>query len=75
MIAIAGAGVWLLPELASASATLPQTLAVGSAAALASGLAALWLFVWLLRAQRFYLFAGYAWAAGAATLVAWALSG
>ena len=75
VIAIAGAGVWLLPELASASATVPQPLALGGAAALASGLGALWLFVWLLRAQRFYLFAGYAWAAGAATLVAWTLGG
>jgi undecaprenyl-diphosphatase len=68
VIAISGAGILLLPELTSISSTLFQTIAFGAVAALLSGLVALWLFVWLLRTQRFYLFAWYAWILGIATL-------
>ena len=41
----------------------------GSVAALISGLIALWLFVWLLREQRFHVFSWYAWALGAGVLI------
>ena len=70
VIAITGAGVLLLPELATISNALFQTIALGAMAALLSGLLALWLFVWLLRTQRFYLFAWYAWVLGITTLTA-----
>jgi undecaprenyl pyrophosphate phosphatase UppP len=43
--------------------------------ALVSGLAALWLFVRLLRNQAFHRFAYYVWPAGAAFLVWLALRG
>jgi undecaprenyl-diphosphatase len=71
VIAIAGAAVLMLPELTSMSDALLMTIGIGSVAALASGLLALWLFVWLLREQRFHVFAWYAWALGAGVLV-WA---
>jgi undecaprenyl pyrophosphate phosphatase UppP len=45
----------------------------GSVAALLSGLLALAAFVWLLRTQRFFIFAWYAWVVGAITVV-WALA-
>jgi undecaprenyl pyrophosphate phosphatase UppP len=41
-------------------------------AALFTGLLALIAFVWLLRTQRFHIFAWYAWIVGALT-VGWAL--
>ncbi len=68
MIAMAGAGVLLLPELTSIDANLLGSIAAGSLAALLSGLAALVAFVWLLRTQRFYAFAWYAWIVGAVTI-------
>jgi undecaprenyl-diphosphatase len=72
VIAIAGAGVLLLPELSAVSALEMRAIAIGSAAALISGLAALWLFLWLLRGKKFHLFAWYAWIVGIAILVfAW----
>ena len=74
VIAIAGAGVLLLPELSNVSGSLLQSIGFGGAAALVSGLLALWLFVWLLREQRFHVFAWYAWTIGAATLVAVSLN-
>ena len=70
VIAIAGAGILVLPELTTVSGPLLQSIAIGGTSALLSGLVALWLFVWFLRAQRFYLFAWYAWLVGAATLTA-----
>lgn len=68
--AIAGAAVLALPEARAASPEMLAACAVGGAVALASGLAALWLFVQLLRRQRFHRFAFYAWAVGGAFL-AW----
>ncbi len=68
MIAMAGAGVLLLPELTSIDASLLNTIAAGSIAALLSGLAALAAFVWLLRTQRFYIFSWFAWIVGAITI-------
>ena len=44
-------------------------LLIGGAIALVSGIAAIWLFVKLLKSQGFYRFAWYAWAAGALALV------
>ncbi|MGI9309119.1 MAG: undecaprenyl-diphosphate phosphatase [Gammaproteobacteria bacterium] len=72
MIAMAGAGVLLLPELNAVNPELLTTIMFGSIAALFSGLMALTAFVWLLRTQRFYAFAWYAWIVGAITVV-WAL--
>jgi len=69
VIAISGAGVLLLPELTAVTGPLLQAIAFGGVSALVSGLIALWLFIWFLRAQRFYLFAWYAWVVGAATLI------
>jgi undecaprenyl-diphosphatase len=66
--AIAGAAVLMLPDATAASPEALRALAVGGAAALASGLAALWLFVRLLRSGGFHRFAWYAWAAGATFL-------
>jgi undecaprenyl-diphosphatase len=72
MIAMAGAGILLLPELSSVDPTLMTAITYGSIASLLSGLVALAAFVWLLRTQRFYIFAWYAWVVGAIT-VTWAL--
>jgi undecaprenyl-diphosphatase len=72
MIAMAGAGILLLPELSSVDPALMTSITFGSIAALISGLMALAAFVWLLRTQRFYIFAWYAWVAGAITIT-WAL--
>jgi undecaprenyl-diphosphatase len=74
MIAMAGAGVLLLPELSSIDPELMNAILFGSVAALLSGLLALAAFVWLLRTQRFFIFAWYAWVVGAITVV-WALWG
>jgi undecaprenyl-diphosphatase len=73
MIAMAGAGVLLLPELSNVDPGLMTSITFGSIAALLSGLVALSAFVWLLRTQRFYVFAWYAWVVGAITVI-WALN-
>lgn len=64
VIAMAGAAVLLLPEIASSDPDLLGSILAGSSAALVSGLMALVAFVWLLKTQRFYVFSWYAWAAG-----------
>ena len=71
-IAMAGAGVLLLPELTAVSPELMRNIGFGAFAALISGLLALAAFVWLLRTQRFHVFAWYAWIIGAITII-WAL--
>lgn len=71
--AIAGAAVLMLPDATAASPELLRAMAFGGAAALVSGLAALWLFVRLLRSGSFHRFAWYAWAVGAAFLTYLAL--
>lgn len=68
VIAIAGAGVLLLPELTSVSPAESLAISVGGVAALVSGLLAIWIFLWLLRGRRFHLFAWYAWIVGLGTL-------
>lgn len=67
--AILGAAVRTLPELAAVSSGELPALAVGGAAALVSGVAAIWLFVRLLRQRSFHRFAYYTWAAGALFLL------
>lgn len=68
IIAMAGAAVLLAPELAGASTAVVSSILVGGGVALVSGLLALVSFIWLLRSQRFYAFAWYAWIVGAAFL-------
>ena len=69
IIAISGAAVLMLPEIQGASDAVIGTLAVGSAAALVSGVLAIWLFIQLLRRQSFHLFAYYTWSVGAMFLL------
>jgi undecaprenyl-diphosphatase len=69
IVAISGAAVLALPELAGASPEQLGTLAVGCASALASGIVAIWLFVLLLRRQSFHNFAYYTWSVGSLFLV------
>ncbi len=70
VIAIAGAAVMKLPSLSTVSADQATAIAIGSLVALVAGVAAIWLFVRLLRTRHFYRFAYYTWAAGALFL-AW----
>ena len=74
VIAMAGAAILMLPELTSASPELMSSILAGGGAAFVSGLAALVIFVWLLKSQRFFVFSWYAWGAGAAFLVWLALT-
>jgi undecaprenyl-diphosphatase len=69
VVAITGAAVRSIPELASVSPDDFGSLAVGGGAALLSGIAAIWLFVRLLRTRAFYRFAYYVWAVGALFLI------
>lgn len=69
VIAMAGAAILLLPDLANADASVINSIIAGGSASLVSGLAALVAFVWLLKTQRFYVFAWYAWLAGGAFLL------
>ena len=74
IIAIAGAAVLALPDLAAAGQAQLLQLFYGGLAALLAGLAAIWAFVRMLEGGYFYLFAGYAWVVGGLFLV-WALGG
>ena len=60
----------MVPELESVTPEHWQGIAMGGIAALVSGLAALWIFVWLLARRVFYAFSYYLWVAGASFL-AW----
>jgi undecaprenyl-diphosphatase len=64
IVAIAGAAVLTIPDWVDASPELMQAVWTGGAAALVSGMFAIWLFVKMLREHIFYLFAWWAWAAG-----------
>jgi undecaprenyl-diphosphatase len=68
-VAIAGAAARALPDLAAVSPEHAGALAAGCATALVAGLAAIWLFVRLLRTRGFHRFAYYTWAAGGLFLV------
>jgi undecaprenyl-diphosphatase len=70
IIAIAGAATLMLPDAAGMPPGIWPALGVGAAAALASGVAAIWLFLRLLRSQVFYVFSYYVWGVGALFL-AW----
>jgi len=70
VIAIAGAAVLMLPDVAGASSELIASLALGGGTALISGVVAIWLFVAMLQRRVFHLFAYYVWGAGALFL-AW----
>jgi undecaprenyl-diphosphatase len=69
VIAIAGAAVRSLPELAAAPPAHATALLLGAALALLSGIAAIWLFVRMLRAGAFHRFAYYTWSVGLLTLL------
>jgi undecaprenyl-diphosphatase len=69
VIAIAGAALVKLPDLSAASPDHVTAIAIGGAVALVSGVAAIRLFVRLLKSRHFYRFAYYTWAAGALFLV------
>ena len=76
VIAIAGAAARELPAIAASGAgSALGPLCVGAVVALVSGVAAIWLFVRLLRRQIFHAFAYYTWAAGAIFLLWLALRG
>ena len=64
IIAITGAAVRSLPDLAAVDADRVAPLLVGGVVAMLSGVAAIWLFVRLLRTQGFHHFAWYTWSAG-----------
>ena len=64
VVAIAGAAVRSLPELSSVAPERVGPLLAGGFVALVAGVAAIWLFVRMLRTQGFYRFAYYTWAAG-----------
>jgi undecaprenyl-diphosphatase len=70
VIAIAGAAVRSLPDLAAVPADRVAPYALGGVVALVAGIAAIRLFVRLLETRGFYRFAYYTWAAGAGFL-AW----
>ncbi len=71
--AIAGAAVLQLPDLMAASNQSLVSYGVGGSVAALSGLAAITLFVRLLRSQQFHVFAWYCFAAGASFLAYLAL--
>ncbi len=72
-VAIVGAAVRSLPELSAAPAAHIAPLVLGVAAALVSGVLAIWAFVRLLDSRGFYRFAYYTWAVGLAILAFTAL--
>jgi undecaprenyl-diphosphatase len=75
VIAIAGAAARSLPNLASVPAESVLPLVVGGVAAAGAGIAAIAIFVRLLRRQSFYRFAYYTWTVGAMFLLWLALRG
>jgi undecaprenyl-diphosphatase len=69
VIAIAGAAVRSLPGVTSVDSAHAAALLAGGVAAVLMGIAAIWLFVRLLRTREFHRFAYYTWAVGLAFLV------
>jgi undecaprenyl-diphosphatase len=74
VVAVFGAVVRQIPELGGVSSEGWAAIGVGFAVALVSGLAALWLFVRLLRSRTFHHFAWYVWPVGAVVLL-WSFLG
>jgi undecaprenyl-diphosphatase len=64
VVAILGAAALLLGDLGAVPSGLWVSIAIGSAAALVSGVAAIWLFLRFLERRSFHLFAYYTAAAG-----------
>jgi undecaprenyl-diphosphatase len=75
VFAIGGAAVRAVAGLSFTTPELIAPLAVAGATAFVFGVAAIWLFVRLLKTRAFHYFAYYAWAAGIAVLAWQALSG
>lgn len=75
VVAITGAAARMLLELEPLAPGQLPLLVAGGAVALVSGVAAIWLFVRLLRRQTFHHFAWYTWAIGAGFLGWLALQG
>lgn len=59
VVAIAGAAVLMLPDAGALDTSMYTPLAIGFAAALVSGVAAIWLFLRLLERRNFHAFAAY----------------
>jgi undecaprenyl-diphosphatase len=74
VIAILGAAVRALPELSSIPSGMVAPLAIAGVTALFFGVAAIWLFVRLLRSRGFHYFAYYTWAAGFTVLIGLAVA-
>ncbi|MCB1740228.1 MAG: undecaprenyl-diphosphate phosphatase [Gammaproteobacteria bacterium] len=64
IIAISGAAVLMLPDIESMPHELLPAIGLGGLAALISGVAAIWLFIRLLRRQSFHVFSFYTWGVG-----------
>ena len=75
LIAICGAAVLVLPDLRDAQSGQLFAVSLGAVAALVSGVLAISLFVRMLRSNTYHYFAWWAWTAGAASLVWYALAG
>ncbi|MCH7645455.1 MAG: undecaprenyl-diphosphate phosphatase [Myxococcales bacterium] len=75
VIAISGAAVRALPEFASAPSEVIAPLVIASASAMVFGVAAIWIFVRLLRTRGFHYFAYYTWAVGLAVFAGLAVVG
>jgi undecaprenyl-diphosphatase len=69
IVAVGGAAVLMLPDLARTEASAWVPIGVGFAAALMSGLAAIALFVRMLDRRLFHAWAWYCWAVGGAFLL------
>lgn len=69
VIAITGAAARMLGDFEGLGGLEPAVLASGGVVAMLSGLAAIWLFVRLLRSRRFHAFAYYTLPVGAAFLL------
>jgi undecaprenyl-diphosphatase len=70
IIAIAGAGLLMVPDAVAAGEDLGAVpVLVGAGSAMLAGIAAIWFFLAMLRRQNFHLFAYYCWAVATAFLV------
>lgn len=74
IIAVGGAAILMLPDIAQVDAAGLTAIGIGGITALVSGLAAITLFVRMLDRQLFHAWSWYCWAVGAAFLV-WQLVG
>jgi undecaprenyl-diphosphatase len=69
VVAVGAAAAFKLPALTALPPGALGPLLIGALVALVSGVAAIWLFVRLLRTRAFYRFAYYTWGAGALFLL------